>query len=51
MTSPGISNKNLMELLEGVCWINALIIEENVYPELVKVFYSNMDIFAECESR
>ncbi|KAH9716551.1 hypothetical protein KPL71_021497 [Citrus sinensis] len=32
-------------------WIDALLIEENVYPDLVKVFYSNMDCSAEKENR
>ncbi|KAH9800792.1 hypothetical protein KPL71_000795 [Citrus sinensis] len=34
-----------------VGWIDALLIEENVYPDLVKVFYSNMDYSAEKENR
>ncbi|KAH9783348.1 Integrase catalytic domain-containing protein [Citrus sinensis] len=34
-----------------VGWIDALLIEENVYPDLVKVFYSNMDCSAEKENR
>ncbi|KAH9728331.1 Integrase catalytic domain-containing protein [Citrus sinensis] len=34
-----------------VGWLNALLIEENVYPDLVKVFYSNMDCSAEKENR
>ena len=35
------------QLLEEVGWINAL----NVYPDLVKVFYSNMDISEEKKNR
>ncbi|KDO38697.1 hypothetical protein CISIN_1g042182mg [Citrus sinensis] len=42
---------NLLQLLEEVGWINALTINENVYPDLVKVFYSNMDTSAEKENR
>ncbi|KAH9677496.1 hypothetical protein KPL71_025392 [Citrus sinensis] len=34
-----------------VGWLNALVVEENVYPDLVKVFYSNMDCFTEKENR
>ncbi|KAH9743821.1 hypothetical protein KPL70_003436 [Citrus sinensis] len=34
-----------------VGWIDALLIEENVYPDLVKVFYSNMDCSVEKENR
>lgn len=47
MTSLKICNKNLKELLERVGWHNALNIEENVYPNSVKVFYSTMDISIE----
>ncbi|KAH9705964.1 hypothetical protein KPL70_012065 [Citrus sinensis] len=36
---------------KDVGWLNALLIEENVYPDLVKVFYSNMDCSAEKENR
>ncbi|KAH9799739.1 hypothetical protein KPL71_000448 [Citrus sinensis] len=46
-----ISNRTLLQLLEDVSWLNALLIEENVYPDLVKVFYSNMDCSAEKENR
>ena len=42
---------NLLQLLEEVGWINALTIYENVYPDLVKIFYSNMDTSAEKENR
>ena len=49
--SLNISNENLLQLLEEVGWINALTINENVYPDLVKIFYSNMDTFAEKENR
>ncbi|KAK9192656.1 hypothetical protein WN944_003349 [Citrus x changshan-huyou] len=38
-------------LTEEVGWINARVIEENVYPDLVKVFYSNMDISEEKQNR
>ncbi|KAH9768926.1 hypothetical protein KPL71_011792 [Citrus sinensis] len=31
--------------------IDALLIEENVYPDLVKVFYSNMEVFEENKTR
>ncbi|KAH9768815.1 Integrase catalytic domain-containing protein [Citrus sinensis] len=37
--------------LSDVGWLNALVVEENVYPDLVKVFYSNMDCSAEKENR
>ncbi|KAH9762999.1 hypothetical protein KPL70_001024 [Citrus sinensis] len=37
--------------LADVGWLNALVVEENVYPDLVKVFYSNMDCSAEKENR
>ena len=46
-----ISHRNLYQLLEEVGWINVLMIQENVYPDLVKVFYSNMDIFEEKKNR
>ena len=51
LRSLSISNRNLLQLLEEVGWINALTINENVYPNLVKVFYSNMDTSAEKENR
>lgn len=38
-----INNHILVQLLEKVNWINAMKIEENMYPNLVKVFYFNMD--------
>ena len=38
-------------MLEDVGWLNAIVFEENVYPDLVKVFYSNMDCSAEKENR
>lgn len=47
LRSLSISNRNLFQLLEEVGWINALVIEEHVYPDLVKVFHSNMDISEE----
>ena len=40
-----ISHRNLFQLLGDVGWIDALLIEENVYPDLVKVFYSNIEVF------
>lgn len=40
-----------MKLLEEISWINALFIDENVYPDLVRVFYSNMDTSAVKENR
>ncbi|KAH9779804.1 Integrase catalytic domain-containing protein [Citrus sinensis] len=46
-----ISHRTLFQLLGDVGWIDALLIEENVYPDLVKVFYSNMDCSAEKENR
>ena len=46
-----ISNRTLLQLLEDVGWLNALVFEENVYPDLVKVFYSNMDCSAEKVNR
>ncbi|GAY62899.1 hypothetical protein CUMW_221420 [Citrus unshiu] len=51
LRSLSISNGNLLQLLEEVSWINALTINENVYPDLVKIFYSNMDTSAEKENR
>ena len=46
-----ICNKNLRELLDGVGWSNALNIAENAYPNLVKVFFSNMDISTKKQNR
>ncbi|KAH9688106.1 Integrase catalytic domain-containing protein [Citrus sinensis] len=46
-----ISHRTLFQLLGDVGWIDALLIEENMYPDLVKVFYSNMDCSAEKENR
>lgn len=37
-----ISGSSIRSLLEAAGWANALTIEENVYPNLVWVFYSNM---------
>lgn len=37
-----ISNRNLVKLLEKILWINSLVIEENVYINLVRLFFSNM---------
>lgn len=39
-----IRRRTLKTLLENMGLINALIIRENVYPNLVTMFYSNMDI-------
>ena len=49
--SLSISNGNLFQLMEEVSWINARVIEENVYADLVKVFNSNMDTSTEKENR
>lgn len=38
-----ISNRNLVQLLEQVGWVNGVIIEENVHPNLAKIFYYNTD--------
>lgn len=46
-----ISNKNLVQLLEKVGWVNDVMFEENVYLNLVKAFYSNMDTFVETQYR
>ncbi|KAH9685823.1 hypothetical protein KPL70_014116 [Citrus sinensis] len=46
-----ISHRTLFQMLGDVGWIDALLIKENVYPDLVKVFYSNMDCSAEKENR
>ena len=51
LRSLNISNRHLLRLLEEVSWINALTINENVYPDLVKIFYSIMDTSAEKENR
>ncbi|KAH9697591.1 Integrase catalytic domain-containing protein [Citrus sinensis] len=45
------SYRNIFQLLGDVGWIDALLIEENVYPDLVKVFYSNMNCSAEKENQ
>lgn len=45
------SNRNLVKLLQRVGWVNSVVIEENVYLNLVKVFYSNMDTFKEKRNR
>lgn len=45
------SNRNLVKLLERVGWVNSVVIEENVYLNLVKMFYSNMDTFKEKQNR
>lgn len=41
-----ISGSSIRSFLEAAGWANALTIEENVYPNLVRVFYSNMEISA-----
>lgn len=46
-----INNWSFLELLDEVKWINALFVNENVYLNLVKVFYLNMDAFMEKENR
>ncbi|KAH9716076.1 hypothetical protein KPL71_021332 [Citrus sinensis] len=46
-----ISHRNLFQLLGDVGWIDALMIEEKLYPDLVKVFYSNMDVSEENKTR
>lgn len=51
LRSLSISNRNLLQLLEEVGWINALMVKENVYIDLVRVFYSNIDTSAEKENR
>ena len=50
LRSLSISNRNLLQLLGEFGWINAHTINENVYVDLVKVFYSNIDISAEKEN-
>ena len=49
--SLSISNRNLLQLLEEVGYINVLIINDNVYLDLMRVFYSNMDTYAKKENR
>ena len=46
-----ISHRTLFQLLGDVGWIDALLIEENVYPDLVKVCYANMDTSTEKENQ
>lgn len=46
-----VYEKTIRYLLEFRGWKNALVVEECVYPNLVKVFYSNMDAFALNENR
>ena len=46
-----ISHRNLFQLLGDIGWIDALMIEENMYPDLVKVFYSNMEVSEENKTR
>ncbi|KAH9783400.1 Integrase catalytic domain-containing protein [Citrus sinensis] len=49
--SVALSTTEAEYIAADVGWIDALLIEENVYPDLVKVFYSNMDCSAEKENR
>ena len=46
-----ISSRNLFQLLGDVGWIDALMMEENLYPDLMKVFYLNMNISVENKTR
>lgn len=46
-----IYDKTIRYLLEFRGSKNSLVVEECVYPNLVKVFYSNMDAFALSENR
>lgn len=46
MNHLSISGSCLREMLEHIDWSNVLNVEENLYSNLVKVFYSNMDISA-----
>lgn len=46
-----ICDSTLREQLEHVRWCSLLTLEENVYPNLIKVFYSNMDISASHQDR
>ncbi|KAH9780838.1 hypothetical protein KPL71_008242 [Citrus sinensis] len=49
--SVALSTTEAEYIAADVGWLNALVFEENVYPDLVKVFYSNMDCSAEKENR
>ncbi|KAH9697684.1 hypothetical protein KPL71_023711 [Citrus sinensis] len=49
--SVALSTTEAEYIAADVGWLNALVVEENVYPDLVKVFYSNMDCSAEKENR
>ncbi|KAH9743819.1 hypothetical protein KPL70_003436 [Citrus sinensis] len=49
--SVALSTTEAEYIAVDVGWIDALLIEENVYPDLVKVFYSNMDCSVEKENR
>ena len=51
MHTLNISHRNLFQLLGDVGWIDALMIEETLYPDLVKVFYSNREISKENKTR
>lgn len=46
-----ICGKSVKRLLEIVGWKNALSIEDNVYPNLIRAFYSNMKISASRQDR
>lgn len=37
--------RSVKKLLEYIEWENALSIEKYLYPNLIKVFYSNMKLF------
>ncbi|KAH9743236.1 hypothetical protein KPL70_003240 [Citrus sinensis] len=49
--SVALSTTEAEYIVADVGWLNALVVEENVYPDLVKVFYLNMDCSAEKENR
>ena len=51
MHTLNISHRSLFQLLGDVGWIDALLIEKNVYPDLVKVFYLNMKVSEENKAR
>lgn len=52
LRSLNISNGKLLEFLEEeVSWINALLVKDNVYFDLVRVVYSDIDTFLEKDNR
>ena len=51
MHTLNISHRNLFQLLGDVGWIDELLIKENMYPDLVKVFDSNMEVSEENKTR